>query len=79
MPAQVLRRRLDDHRLDAAAALGSVQGGDRRGAARARSGRGSRPGAVKPVIHQVFPAAQAAEAHALMESNQHIGKMVLTW
>ncbi|MFZ2651809.1 MAG: NAD(P)H-quinone oxidoreductase [Burkholderiaceae bacterium] len=36
-------------------------------------------GRVKPVIHQVFPAAQAAAAHALMESNQHIGKLVLTW
>jgi NADPH2:quinone reductase len=36
-------------------------------------------GTVKPVIHQVFPAAQAAQAHALMESNQHIGKIVLTW
>ncbi|MEO7009511.1 MAG: NAD(P)H-quinone oxidoreductase [Caldimonas sp.] len=36
-------------------------------------------GAVKPVIHQVFPAAQAAEAHALMESNEHIGKLVLQW
>jgi NADPH2:quinone reductase len=36
-------------------------------------------GVVKPVIHQVFPAAAAAQAHALMESNQHIGKLVLTW
>jgi NADPH2:quinone reductase len=36
-------------------------------------------GKVKPVIHQVFPAAQAADAHALMESNQHIGKLVLQW
>ncbi len=36
-------------------------------------------GQVKPVIHQVFPAAQAAQAHTLMESNQHIGKLVLTW
>jgi NADPH2:quinone reductase len=36
-------------------------------------------GRVKPVIHQVFPAAQAAQAHALMESNQHIGKLVLQW
>jgi len=34
---------------------------------------------IKPVIYQVFPAAQAADAHALMESNQHIGKLVLTW
>ena len=36
-------------------------------------------GRIKPVIHQVFPAAQAAQAHALMESNRHIGKLVLQW
>jgi NADPH2:quinone reductase len=36
-------------------------------------------GRVKPVIHQVFPAGEAHAAHALMESNQHIGKLVLTW
>jgi NADPH:quinone reductase len=36
-------------------------------------------GRVKPVIYQVFPAAEAAQAHALMESNQHIGKLVLSW
>jgi NADPH2:quinone reductase len=36
-------------------------------------------GRVKPVIYKVFPAAQAAQAHTLMESNQHIGKLVLTW
>ncbi len=36
-------------------------------------------GRVKPVIFQVFPAAQAAAAHKLMESNQHIGKLVLVW
>ena len=36
-------------------------------------------GKVKPVIHSVFEAAHAAQAHALMESNQHIGKIVLTW
>jgi NADPH2:quinone reductase len=36
-------------------------------------------GKVKPVIHQVFAAEQAAQAHALMESNQHIGKLVLQW
>lgn len=36
-------------------------------------------GRIKPVIHQVFAAADAAQAHALMESNQHIGKLVLTW
>jgi NADPH:quinone reductase len=36
-------------------------------------------GAIKPVIHSVFPAAEAAKAHELMESNQHVGKIVLTW
>jgi len=36
-------------------------------------------GRVKPVIHRVFDASQAAQAHALMESNQHIGKIVLSW
>jgi NADPH2:quinone reductase len=36
-------------------------------------------GAIKPVIYKTFPAAQAAQAHTLMESNQHIGKIVLTW
>jgi NADPH:quinone reductase len=36
-------------------------------------------GRVKPVIHQVFAAQRAAEAHALMESSTHVGKIVLTW
>ncbi len=36
-------------------------------------------GRIKPVIHQVLPVAQAAMAHALMESGEHIGKLVLTW
>ncbi len=36
-------------------------------------------GAVRPVIHSTFPASEAAQAHTLMESNQHIGKIVLTW
>jgi NADPH2:quinone reductase len=36
-------------------------------------------GTVKPVIFQVFPADQAAAAHALMESNRHVGKIVLAW
>jgi NADPH2:quinone reductase len=29
------------------------------------------------VVHRVFPIAQAAEAHALMESSEHIGKILL--
>jgi NADPH2:quinone reductase len=39
-------------------------------------------GCIKPVIHATFDAASAdgaANAHRLMESNQHIGKIVLTW
>ena len=36
-------------------------------------------GQIKPVIHRVFPAAQAAQAHALMESGEHVGKIVLDW
>ena len=34
-------------------------------------------GAVKPVVHRVFPLAEAAAAHALMESSQHVGKIML--
>jgi NADPH:quinone reductase len=36
-------------------------------------------GRIKPVIYRVFPAAEAAQAHELMESNRHIGKLVLSW
>ena len=36
-------------------------------------------GAIKPVIHSTFAAGNAAQAHTLMESNEHIGKIVLTW
>jgi NADPH:quinone reductase len=44
-------------------------------------------GRIKPIIHSVFNAVDgsdntgsgAARAHMLMESNQHIGKIVLTW
>lgn len=44
-------------------------------------------GRIKPVISSVFPAVDAkhasgsgaAAAHALMESNQHVGKIVLNW
>ncbi|MBV8032734.1 MAG: NAD(P)H-quinone oxidoreductase [Betaproteobacteria bacterium] len=35
-------------------------------------------GKIKPEIFKTFPLAQAAEAHRLMESSQHIGKIVLT-
>ena len=44
-------------------------------------------GRIKPVIHSVFGAVEAggglpsgaAQAHALMETNQHVGKLVMTW
>lgn len=36
-------------------------------------------GSIKPVIHSTFAAQDAVKAHALMESNAHIGKIVLTW
>ena len=34
-------------------------------------------GTIKPVIDRTFPLAQAADAHRLMESGVHIGKIVL--
>lgn len=34
-------------------------------------------GRVRPLIHQTFPLAEAAAAHALMESSAHIGKIML--
>ncbi|TYI27455.1 hypothetical protein ES332_A05G178700v1 [Gossypium tomentosum] len=34
-------------------------------------------GKVKPVVHQRFPLREAAEAHRLMESGNHIGKILL--
>lgn len=36
-------------------------------------------GRIKPVIYSTFAAQDAAKAHALMESNQHVGKIVLSW
>jgi putative PIG3 family NAD(P)H quinone oxidoreductase len=35
-------------------------------------------GTVKPIVHKVFPLAQASDAHRLMESSEHIGKIVLS-
>ena len=35
-------------------------------------------GKIRPVIHQTFPLEQATDAHRLLESGAHIGKIVLT-
>jgi putative PIG3 family NAD(P)H quinone oxidoreductase len=35
-------------------------------------------GRVRPIIHATFPLAKASEAHRLMETSKHIGKIVLT-
>jgi NADPH2:quinone reductase len=35
-------------------------------------------GRIKPQLYKTFPLAEAAAAHRLMESSQHIGKIVLT-
>ena len=34
-------------------------------------------GRIKPVLFKTYPLAEAAAAHALMESSQHVGKIVL--
>ncbi len=34
---------------------------------------------IKPIVHRVFEASQAAAAHRLMESGEHVGKIVLRW
>jgi NADPH2:quinone reductase len=34
-------------------------------------------GKIKPIIYRTYPLAQASQAHVLMESGEHIGKIVL--
>jgi len=34
-------------------------------------------GLIRPLIHTQFALSQADQAHALMESSQHVGKIVL--
>jgi NADPH2:quinone reductase len=36
-------------------------------------------GRVAPVLDRVFPMAEVAEAHRVMEANLHFGKIVLAW
>jgi NADPH:quinone reductase len=35
-------------------------------------------GVVKPIVYRTFPLSAAADAHRLMESSEHVGKIVLT-
>ena len=35
-------------------------------------------GKIKTMVYKTFPLAQASDAHRLMESSAHIGKIVLT-
>jgi NADPH2:quinone reductase len=35
-------------------------------------------GRVKPIVYRTFPLTQASDAHRLMESSEHVGKIVLT-
>lgn len=32
---------------------------------------------IKPIIHAIFPLTEASQAHQLLESSQHIGKIIL--
>jgi NADPH2:quinone reductase len=36
-------------------------------------------GKIKPVIYKIFSSSEAAEGHQLMESSEHMGKIVLQW
>lgn len=36
-------------------------------------------GRIRPVVYATFAATDAAKAHALMETHQHVGKIILTW
>jgi NADPH:quinone reductase-like Zn-dependent oxidoreductase len=35
-------------------------------------------GAVRPIVHATFDIADVADAHRMLESSEHIGKLVLT-
>ncbi|MFF3012890.1 NAD(P)H-quinone oxidoreductase [Streptomyces sp. NPDC057939] len=35
-------------------------------------------GRVRPVVHATYPMAEAAEAHRVLESSAHVGKLLLT-
>ena len=67
----------DDHRLDAASAHRWPEKGAIAAAVNAHVWPLLESGAVRPVIHATFPLRAAADAHRLLESSEHIGKIVL--
>ena len=74
---QVLRRRLTITGSTLRARSVEEKGASLRRCAM-RCGRSSKSGRVKPVVYRTFRSAEAAAAHRLMESSEHIGKIVLT-
>ena len=69
----------DHHRFDAAPAVDRGERRDRAGACDSRCGRSSSRARCAPIVHATFPLRDAAEAHRLMESSAHIGKLVLQY
>ena len=63
--------------LDAARAAGRGEGRHRRAQLRTHVWPLLESGAVRPVIHATFPLRAAADAHRVLESGAHIGKLVL--
>jgi hypothetical protein len=37
------------------------------------------PAPLYPIVHQVFPFTEIARAHAAMEQNEPVGKIILSW
>jgi NADPH2:quinone reductase len=44
----------------------------------ARFGRDLEEGKIRPILHQVFPLAEAPEAHRMLKASTHFGKVVLS-
>ena len=68
----------DHHRVHAAPAQRGREGASSPGRFWLRSGRSCPTARVRPVVHRTFPLAEAAAAHRLMETSDHIGKILLT-
>jgi NADPH2:quinone reductase len=80
--AEIDLRRILGRRLNVTGSLLRPRSVEEKGAIAAALAREVWPlleaGTVKPIVHATFPLADAAAAHRLMESSEHIGKIVLT-